>query len=171
MSLSISTIRRRKSFGSNSLDLPEHTSTHNRYEHDFEELQPIGRGAYGQVVKVRNRLDDQVYAIKKIRLPNNYNMKTKVLEEVRTLSSLYHRNVVRYYQAWIEREEATSSKTDVFDDPSDSFLPVATQITESAEDFGIDSALSQDAQPFFPVDDSYSGTFSNQILTLKYRRR
>ncbi|KAJ3170429.1 Eukaryotic translation initiation factor 2-alpha kinase, partial [Irineochytrium annulatum] len=45
------------------LDL--HTS---RYREDFEELRALGRGAFGQVWCVRNRLDGCEYAVKRIRL-------------------------------------------------------------------------------------------------------
>jgi translation initiation factor 2-alpha kinase 4 len=65
-------------------------------------LQHIGKGAFGEVVKARNKLDGRIYAIKKIKL--NSKFQKKVLTEVKTLSRLYHKNVVRYYQAWIEDE-------------------------------------------------------------------
>lgn len=69
---------------------------------DFEELKHIGKGTFGEVIKVRNKLDGRVYAIKKIKLSPKF--QKKVLTEVKTLSRLYHKNVVRYYQAWIEVE-------------------------------------------------------------------
>lgn len=39
-----------------------------RYEKDFEQLEKLGSGAFGTVFKVRNRLDGQFYAVKKIRM-------------------------------------------------------------------------------------------------------
>jgi alpha-tubulin suppressor-like RCC1 family protein len=39
-----------------------------RYEYDFEEIEAIGEGTFGSVFKVRNRLDEQFYAMKKINL-------------------------------------------------------------------------------------------------------
>jgi len=41
-----------------------------RYRDEFEELEFLGKGGGGQVVKARNRLDGSLYAVKKIRLPN-----------------------------------------------------------------------------------------------------
>eukprot|EP01103_Thecamoeba_quadrilineata_P016023 TRINITY_DN5239_c0_g1_i1.p1 TRINITY_DN5239_c0_g1~~TRINITY_DN5239_c0_g1_i1.p1 ORF type:complete len:497 (-),score=88.51 TRINITY_DN5239_c0_g1_i1:107-1597(-) len=74
-----------------------------RFLSDFTDPQILGRGAFGKVVKVRNRLDGQYYAIKKIKLSKrNTSSNTQMLREVLTFSRLSHPNVVRYYQAWIE---------------------------------------------------------------------
>ncbi len=37
-----------------------------RYENDFEELILIGEGGFGSVYQVKNKIDDEIYAIKKI---------------------------------------------------------------------------------------------------------
>jgi hypothetical protein len=42
--------------------------TLSRYKSDFEELEELGRGSFGQVYKVINRLDKQQYAVKIITL-------------------------------------------------------------------------------------------------------
>jgi serine/threonine protein kinase len=41
-----------------------------------------------------------VYAIKKILLKKKF--RAKIIREVVMLSRLYHKNVIRYYQSWIE---------------------------------------------------------------------
>jgi len=110
-----------------------------RYLNDFEELKKLGEGAYGKVVKARNKLDMRLYAIKQIHLhPKRKNAEPKynqrILREVSLLSRLYHQHIVRYYNAWIEEpladtEDTTSShpwQSDMFtfthsddsDDPS-----------------------------------------------------
>lgn len=77
-----------------------------RYHMDFEELEMLGEGGFGAVWKCRNRLDGQLYAIKKIRLdPSNEFINKKLLREVKTLSGLHHQSVVRYFQAWIEGDK------------------------------------------------------------------
>lgn len=53
-----------------------------RYRSEFEELEFLGRGGGGQVVKARNRLDGHLYAVKKIRLPNDRASENKILREV-----------------------------------------------------------------------------------------
>ncbi|CEG49439.1 pek gcn2 protein kinase [Plasmopara halstedii] len=81
-----------------------------RYQGDFKELGLLGRGGGGEVVKVQNRLDRQLYAIKKVKLdPDDKTMKKKILREVKTISRMQHRHIVRYFQAWIEGEYGTSS--------------------------------------------------------------
>jgi hypothetical protein len=54
-----------------------------RYREDFEEVRPLGKGAFGQVTCVRNRLDGVHYAIKKIRLKTE---KKFNLEKVRKVT-------------------------------------------------------------------------------------
>jgi translation initiation factor 2-alpha kinase 4 len=66
----------------------------------------IGHGGFGEVVKVKNRLDGNFYAVKKVLL-DSWDRKAngKILREVTTLSRLHHQHVVRYFQAWIEGTE------------------------------------------------------------------
>jgi translation initiation factor 2-alpha kinase 4 len=84
---------------------------HSRYLGDFKELGLLGRGGGGEVVKVQNRLDRQLYAVKKVKLdPDDKTMKKKILREVKTISRMQHRHIVRYFQAWIEGESGVSSE-------------------------------------------------------------
>ena len=51
------------------LELPPSSGgSYSRYQTDFVELGPLGRGGGGEVVKAINRLDRRIYAIKKILL-------------------------------------------------------------------------------------------------------
>ncbi|KAF7724671.1 hypothetical protein EC973_000843 [Apophysomyces ossiformis] len=82
-----------------------------RYKTDFEEIEFLGKGGFGEVVKAKNRLDGRLYAIKKIRLdPRDSEDLRKILREVQTLSSLHHQYVVRYYATWFEDEDGSSWK-------------------------------------------------------------
>lgn len=74
-----------------------------RLQTEFEVLKWLGKGAFGDVFKVRNKLDGCVYAIKRIELnPKNKQLNKKITREVKLLSRLNHENVVRYYNSWIE---------------------------------------------------------------------
>ncbi|XP_060805089.1 eIF-2-alpha kinase GCN2 [Amyelois transitella] len=76
---------------------------HSRLADEFEVLSWIGQGAFGDVLKVKNKLDGGFYAIKRIKLnPENVHLNKKITREVKLLSRLNHENVVRYYNAWIE---------------------------------------------------------------------
>lgn len=75
-----------------------------RYESDFEELELLGKGAYGAVFKARNRLDGRSYAIKKIRLSASAENDDRTLREITALSRLNHQNIVRYVTCWIQTQ-------------------------------------------------------------------
>ncbi|XP_056911014.1 eukaryotic translation initiation factor 2-alpha kinase 1 isoform X1 [Takifugu flavidus] len=74
-----------------------------RYISEFEEICRLGKGSYGKVFKVMNKLDGQYYAVKKILIKKvSKDDCMKVLREVKVLSSLQHVNVVGYHTAWLE---------------------------------------------------------------------
>ncbi|KAI8318619.1 kinase-like protein [Martensiomyces pterosporus] len=74
-----------------------------RYRTDFEEIEFLGKGGFGSVVKARNRIDGRYYAIKKIKLDaRDTEGNKKIFREITTLSRLHHQNVVRYYTTWVE---------------------------------------------------------------------
>ncbi|XP_053685295.1 eIF-2-alpha kinase GCN2 isoform X2 [Sabethes cyaneus] len=75
-----------------------------RLQTEFEVLSYIGKGAYGDVIKVRNILDNRQYAIKRILLPaRRKQFYKKMTREVQVLSRLNHENVVRYFNSWVEK--------------------------------------------------------------------
>ncbi|XP_038275434.1 eukaryotic translation initiation factor 2-alpha kinase 1 isoform X4 [Dermochelys coriacea] len=82
-----------------------------RYLNEFDEIARLGKGGYGTVYKVRNKLDGQFYAIKK----NLFKKVTKrdcmkVLQEVKVLAGLQHPNIVGYHTAWIEHVQQACPK-------------------------------------------------------------
>ncbi|XP_045502647.1 eIF-2-alpha kinase GCN2 [Colias croceus] len=93
---------------------------HSRLNAEFEILTWLGKGAFGDVLKVKNKLDGGFYAIKHVKLnPKSVELNKKITREVKLLSRLNHENVVRYYNAWIETiidteiEETSISKSPV----------------------------------------------------------
>uniref|UniRef100_A0A674EFZ3 non-specific serine/threonine protein kinase n=1 Tax=Salmo trutta TaxID=8032 RepID=A0A674EFZ3_SALTR len=79
-----------------------------RYFNEFEELQLLGKGAFGAVIKVQNKLDGCYYAVKRIQVNPASKQFRRIKGEVTLLSRLSHENIVRYYNAWIERHETSS---------------------------------------------------------------
>ncbi|KAI0828484.1 Serine/threonine-protein kinase [Trametes gibbosa] len=95
---------------------PKHAS---RWKEDWEELEILGRGGYGEVVKARNKIDNRIYAVKRIKLRNIQN--DKIYREVNALSRLNHRFIVRYYTTWVETAEdaLSNANSDVDSSTSD----------------------------------------------------
>ncbi|XP_078274184.1 eukaryotic translation initiation factor 2-alpha kinase 1 isoform X2 [Rhinoraja longicauda] len=74
-----------------------------RFVSEFEEIARLGKGSYGKVYKVRNKLDGQFYALKKILMKKFTKLGfMKVLREVKVLAGLQHPYIVGYHTAWIE---------------------------------------------------------------------
>ncbi|TFK64222.1 kinase-like protein [Pluteus cervinus] len=151
-----------------------------RWKEDWEELELLGKGAYGSVVKARNKIDQVVYAVKKISLRATQSQSnTKIFREVNALSRLSHRNIVRYYTTWFEISEPSStaasddSDTEGFDetgmtsvpDTSERHLPNNSRISFDLDDLEMDT----DRSSSFPSihftrstdDDSGSGSGSS----------
>lgn len=80
------------------------------YEKYFFEKRKLGSGGFADVFEAIDKLDGVSYAVKRIRFKSvahfcrHYN---KILREVRLLARLSHRNVLRYYSAWIEISSTT----------------------------------------------------------------
>ncbi|XP_041892771.1 eukaryotic translation initiation factor 2-alpha kinase 1 isoform X1 [Corvus kubaryi] len=82
-----------------------------RYLIEFEEVARLGKGGYGKVYKVRNKLDGQFYAIKKIKIKKATRRDCmKVLREVKVLAGLQHPNIVGYHTAWMEQVQTVHPK-------------------------------------------------------------
>ncbi|KAI9261602.1 kinase-like domain-containing protein [Phascolomyces articulosus] len=129
-----------------------------RYKSDFEEIEFLGKGGFGEVVKARNRLDGRLYAIKKIRLdPRDSEDLRKILREVQTLSSLHHQYVVRYYATWFEDADGTSSRYS--DDDDDEYSEDESE-SEYDEDGDEDVSVLQKRYDFLSLDHSKSRSYS-----------
>lgn len=101
--------------GKKIAELSMHTSImpsgRSRLQTEFEVLQWLGKGAYGDVLKVKNILDNRQYAIKRIPLTTrSRQIFKKMTREVELLSRLNHENVVRYFNSWIENANESDLK-------------------------------------------------------------
>ena len=82
--------------------------TLSRYAKEFVEDGRLGRGGFGEVFRARNRIDGQLYAVKKIKARSRAAL-DPVLSEASVLSRLNHPNVVRYFASWIEDAVTTEN--------------------------------------------------------------
>ncbi|XP_053676798.1 eukaryotic translation initiation factor 2-alpha kinase 1-like [Anopheles nili] len=83
-----------------------------RYYREFEEISFLAGGGFGKVYRSRNKLDDTVYAVKKVTIRSTTIKNVLVhLAEVKTLASLNHINIVPYKAAWLEPLMAPGKKS------------------------------------------------------------
>ena len=90
----------------------EDTSQGSRYAQDFTEILLLGKGGFGSVVKVKHNTDGRIYAVKRCKIKTFEDLEEnidaaneRVLREIKTLSRLEHKHVVRYFQSWLEGGE------------------------------------------------------------------
>lgn len=75
---------------------------------DFEILAKIGEGTYSTVYKARRLSDNQLYAIKKVKI-NNLSEKEKknALCEIRIMASINHPNIIAYKEAFFDQSDSS----------------------------------------------------------------
>lgn len=159
-----------------------------RYFNEFEELQLLGKGAFGAVIKVQNKLDGCCYAVKRIPINPASRHFRRIKGEVTLLSRLHHENIVRYYNAWIERHERPAGPPEsgppVPEEPALPRPPLSDNFTDSVEAAAPPPILSssvewstsaeRSASTRFPGpgsssdeeedDDEHNGVFSQSFL-------
>ena len=79
------------------------------YAADYVQLSCLGKGGFGTVYKVRNILDNQEYAVKRIVIKSSQLRRIKdkdpvevLLSELRALARMDHHNIVKYHHGWVE---------------------------------------------------------------------
>ncbi|XP_059478239.1 eIF-2-alpha kinase GCN2 isoform X2 [Neocloeon triangulifer] len=111
--------------GDTKIVLPDYFGKGSSRVHtEFEVLKWLGKGAFGDVLKVKNKLDARVYALKRIKLnPRNKTLIRRITRECKLLSRLNHENVVRYYNSWIESALVAPN-----DEPDTSLASATTEV-------------------------------------------
>ncbi|XP_033985803.1 eukaryotic translation initiation factor 2-alpha kinase-like [Trematomus bernacchii] len=84
----------------NTGNCPIDKSELSRLTKDFDCIEMIGEGSYGQVVKATEKLTGKTFAIKIVQCRSG-DIK-QALQEVQILSELHHHNIVRYFTCWLE---------------------------------------------------------------------
>jgi NIMA (never in mitosis gene a)-related kinase len=75
---------------------------------DFQIIKKLGDGAYSSVYKVRRQEDNDVYALKKVKMLNlSDKEKENALNEVRILASIEHQNVIQYKEAFMDEPSSS----------------------------------------------------------------
>ncbi|XP_033626734.1 eIF-2-alpha kinase GCN2-like isoform X1 [Asterias rubens] len=127
---------------------------HSRLRSEFEVLDFLGKGGFGSVTKVLNKLDSNIYAIKRILLnPKSRELNRKITREVKLLSRLHHENVVRYYNSWIEVAESpppTDTDSDSRTTATTTTSPSDDKQTKETKNQKNSLSLSDDIEKFAP---------------------
>lgn len=77
--------------------------TDSKYHTEWEEIEKLGKGGFGNVFCARQKLDGQFYAVKVIESTSPQEL-NDIVGEVTLLAKLNHPYIVRYYTSWIEND-------------------------------------------------------------------
>ena len=68
---------------------------------NFIILSEIGKGSFGSVYKVKRKIDNEIYAMKKVHLAYLSEKEIQnALNEIRILASINHQNIISYKEAF-----------------------------------------------------------------------
>jgi len=92
---------------------------------DFQIIKKLGDGAYSSVYKVRRAEDNEVYALKKVKMLNlSDKEKENALNEVRILASINQPNVIQYKEAFIDESSSSLCLVMEYADNGDVFQKI-----------------------------------------------
>ena len=60
---------------------------------DFEEIKKLGAGCFGEVWKVKSKITNKEYAMKKLKMVKENDIK----KEIEILKEVHHPNIVKFY--------------------------------------------------------------------------
>ncbi|KDQ55313.1 hypothetical protein JAAARDRAFT_37347 [Jaapia argillacea MUCL 33604] len=136
-----------------------------RWKEDWEELELLGKGAFGSVVKARNKIDSRIYAVKKIKLRVTQR-DDKIFREVNALSRLSHRFIVRYYTTWVETSEPSGSSSSSGSDMESTTEDGTTSVPSSS---GSDTeSTTEDGMTSVPIHHNSGSTSEGSTGSPKY---
>ena len=92
---------------------------------NFQIINKIGEGAYSTVYTVRRIADDQLYALKKVKIQNlSIKEKQNALNEVRILASVNSPFVISYKESFIDEKDQTLCIVMEYADEGDLFQKI-----------------------------------------------
>jgi len=92
---------------------------------NFEIITKLGEGAYSTVYKAKRKIDNQIYALKKVKLANlTEKEKTNSLNEVRILASVKSKYVISYKEAFFDEKDSTLGIVMEFADNGDLYQKI-----------------------------------------------
>lgn len=73
----------------------------------FTDIQLIAKGGFGVIYGGVHKLDGNRYAIKHMRSKATSSLFQMQVAEIRMLSRIYHPNIVRYHNSWVDERHGT----------------------------------------------------------------
>ena len=71
---------------------------------DFKIQKELGKGSYGTVYTVKSNINSNIYVMKKMELTHlNPRQQTECYREVSILKKVSHKNVIKYYSSFLEK--------------------------------------------------------------------
>lgn len=95
-----------------SWSVEEHPLSLSRYQREFEEIELLASGSFGNVFRTLHKMDGREYAVKRVSFAaTGYSQEavSQVVREVQCLAACDHPHVVRYYTSWLEPSWMTGS--------------------------------------------------------------
>ena len=75
---------------------------------NFEIICKLGSGGFSKVYKVKRKIDNKIYALKKVQMLNlSEKQKISSLNEVRVLASIKNKYVINYKEAFLDEKDCT----------------------------------------------------------------
>ncbi|CDW79259.1 protein kinase domain containing protein [Stylonychia lemnae] len=71
----------------------------------YEKVKQIGRGTFGDVLLVKKKDDEQLYAMKRVPFELEQQEKKEINNEIAVLKTLNHPNVVKYYESFLNKNK------------------------------------------------------------------
>ncbi|XP_028983571.1 interferon-induced, double-stranded RNA-activated protein kinase-like isoform X2 [Betta splendens] len=81
-------------------------SAQSRFTSDFDSMERLGKGGFGSVYKVRDKMLNKYWAVKIVAYHE------KALDEAKILSDLQNKHIVRYYHCWKEDSKYEEERGD-----------------------------------------------------------
>jgi len=126
-------------------DVPHKSNGASHFHREFECMELLGSGAFGEVWHCRRRSDGKEFAVKAVRYRasgiGSDRLEGRVLREAETWSGMNHPNIVQYHGAWVEVDWDPAKEPDrVLPKTEHDWLCDADESEESSNDSSEESA-------------------------------
>ena len=75
---------------------------------NFEIISKLGSGGFSKVYKVKRKIDNQIYALKKVPILNlSEKQKLNSLNEIRVLASIKNKYIINYKEAFLDEKDCS----------------------------------------------------------------